>query len=64
MHLIFLENDEDRELTTNKCICSHYFIFSLVENLYCPMEKLSKSIFIEKWKSISNEVKFTIVNNL
>jgi len=29
--------------------------------MFCPMQKLAKSTFIEKWKSMSKETKFRIV---
>lgn len=32
------------------------------ENLFCRMPRVEKKAFVEKWKTLKNEVKFTIVN--
>jgi hypothetical protein len=63
MHLIYSENEEEKEINFNKCkIYKFLFILIiLVENLFCPMQKLCKTSYIEKWKTHSKEVKFKIV---
>ena len=39
-----------------------FFIWD--DNLFCRMNRIEKKTFAEKWKSLKNEVKFTIVKRL
>jgi hypothetical protein len=34
----------------------------LDESIFCPMEKLTKKFFVEKWKTLTNEVRFSMVS--
>lgn len=62
MHLILLENEEDKDSSNNKC----NLFLNTVESMFCPMERLSKQYFVEKWKSIAVacENKFIIVYSI
>lgn len=59
MHLIFLENEEEKDISLNKC--KHFLTF-LDENLFVSMEKLAKNVYVDTWKTLTKEVKFTIVS--
>jgi hypothetical protein len=34
----------------------------LDESMFCPMEKLTKKFFVDKWKTLTNEVRFSMVS--
>ena len=59
MHLLFIQNEEDKETGFNKC--KYIFITNSDDSLYCPMTRLSTSVYSEKWKNLSKSAEHKLV---